>query len=211
MKPASRQTQPDAQPYSRGYEDRVIAQPQNHARRCKARMRQTRPASQALPGAAASPNESGSANGEQAIQLYVREIGQVKPLTAQEELGLVRQIKKGNRKARHRLITASLRRVAEISREYENIGLPLLDLISEGNLGLLKAIERFDPAQGDSFAACSTWWIKQSIKRALAKHTRPIPSEKPRRAASQPLAAPIRRNLYDEDYPLVWRGSLVSL
>jgi RNA polymerase primary sigma factor len=113
--------------------------------------------SQALPGEAASPTEprspngpggNGAAKGERAIHLYLREIGQVELLTPQQELELVLEIKQGNQKARHRLLTASLRRVVQISREYESIGLPLLDLISEGNMGLLKAIERFDPARG---------------------------------------------------------------
>jgi RNA polymerase primary sigma factor len=104
-----------------------------------------------------------------AIRLYLREIGQVKPLCPEEEIQLVARIRQGDAKARECLIKGNLRRVAEICREYENIGLPLLDLISEGNLGLLKAVQRFDPTNGGCFAEFSTWWIKQSIKRALAR------------------------------------------
>jgi DNA-directed RNA polymerase sigma subunit (sigma70/sigma32) len=118
------------------------------------------------------PRERSARNGEAALKLYLREVGQVKQLTAREELGLVARAKKGDRKARERLIKGNLRRVAEISGEYENIGLPLLDLISEGNLGLLKAVARFDPGKGATFSAFSTWWIKQSIKRALSCDSR---------------------------------------
>ena len=103
-----------------------------------------------------------------AVMLYLRAIDEVKPVTAREELELIARTKQGDRKSRERLIKANLRRVTEISREYESIGLPLLDLISEGNLGLLKAVERFDPAGVRTFASYSSWWIKQSIKRALA-------------------------------------------
>ncbi len=149
-----------------------------------------------------------SANGEKAIQLYVRQIRQIKPLTPQEELELVLQCKKGSRKARHRLITASLRRVAEISREYENIGLPLLDLISEGNMGLLKAVDRFDPAKGKPFAAYRTWWIKQSIKCALAKLIRALPKQ-PHRAARRLFDWPTRCTFFEED-SFVGRGLLAN-
>jgi DNA-directed RNA polymerase sigma subunit (sigma70/sigma32) len=103
-----------------------------------------------------------------AIQLYLREVGQVKLLTPQQETELVARTRQGDRKARETLIKGHLRRVVEISSEYENIGLSLLDLISEGNLGLMKAVDRFDPAKGAAFSAFSTWWIKQAIKRALA-------------------------------------------
>jgi DNA-directed RNA polymerase sigma subunit (sigma70/sigma32) len=111
---------------------------------------------------------------DQAITLYLREIGQVPRLTPAEELELLGRIRKGDRRARERLIKAKLRLVVKISREYENIGLPLLDLISEGNLGLLKAVERFDPAKDTDFSACSAWWIKQAIKRALASQSRTV-------------------------------------
>jgi Sigma-70 region 2/Sigma-70 factor, region 1.2 len=104
---------------------------------------------------------------EAAFTLYLREIGQVKPVTPQEELALVARIKQGDREARERLIKANLRRVAEISRQYQDLGLSLLDLISEGNVGLLKAVEKFEPSEDSSFATFSASWIKQSIRRAL--------------------------------------------
>ena len=103
-----------------------------------------------------------------AIRLYLREVGQVKRLTPQQQTELAARTKKGDRKARRQLITASLHLVVRIARNYEDLGLPLLDLVSEGNLGLLKAIARFDPAKEDNFATHSSWWIRKSIKRALA-------------------------------------------
>ncbi len=83
-----------------------------------------------------------------AIKLYLREIGQVKLLTPQEEIELAARIKKGDKKAREQMIKANLRLVVKIARDYDGIGLPLLDLISEGNIGLMKAVERFDPRKG---------------------------------------------------------------
>src|SRR5580704_9820222 len=87
-------------------------------------------------------------DGDTAIKLYLREIGQVKLLTPQEEIELAARIKKGDKKAREQMIKANLRLVVKIARDYEGIGLPLLDLISEGNIGLMKAVERFDPKKG---------------------------------------------------------------
>jgi DNA-directed RNA polymerase sigma subunit (sigma70/sigma32) len=166
------------------YEDCAIPQRQNSPRKRKANKTNLPFEANLLPdwpGLEKEPSPNGGAstggpqppersarNGETAINLYLREIGQVKPLTPREEMVLVTRVRKGDRKAREQLIKGSLRRVAEISGEFENIGLSQLDLISEGNLGLLKAVERFDPAKGTTFSAFSTWWIKQSIKRALS-------------------------------------------
>ena len=113
-------------------------------------------------------------NGDAAVKLYVCEVGQVKLLTPQEETVLIVRIKSGDRKAREGLIKGNLRRVVEISREYEDSGLPLLDLISEGNMGLMKAVDRFEPINGNNFSAYSTWWIRQSIKRAIANQVKPL-------------------------------------
>jgi len=113
-------------------------------------------------------------DGETAIKLYLREIGQVKLLTPQEEVELAARIKKGDKKARERMIKANLRLVVKIAHDYENFGLPLLDLISEGNIGLMKAVERFDPAKGGKLSTYGSWWIKQSIKRALANQSKTI-------------------------------------
>lgn len=109
-----------------------------------------------------------------ALQLYYREIGQVKLLTPQEELELARRIRKGDSEARQQMIQANLRLVVKIARDYEGLGLPLLDLINEGNLGLIKGVERFDPAKGAKLSTYSAWWIKQSIKRALANQVKTI-------------------------------------
>jgi RNA polymerase primary sigma factor len=113
-------------------------------------------------------------DGETAIKLYLREIGQVKLLTPQEEIDLAGRIKKGDKKAREQMIKANLRLVVKIAHDYENFGLPLLDLINEGNIGLMKAVERFDPAKGGKLSTYGSWWIKQSIKRALANQSKTI-------------------------------------
>jgi RNA polymerase primary sigma factor len=113
-------------------------------------------------------------DGDTAIKLYLREIGQVKLLTPQEEIVLAARIKRGDKKAREQMIKANLRLVVKIARDYDGIGLPLLDLISEGNIGLMKAVERFDPKKGGKLSTYGSWWIKQSIKRALANQSKTI-------------------------------------
>jgi RNA polymerase primary sigma factor len=118
--------------------------------------------------------ESSAYDGDTAIKLYLREIGQVKLLTPQEEIQLAARIKKGDKKARELMIKANLRLVVKIARDYDGIGLPLLDLISEGNIGLMKAVERFDPKKGGKLSTYGSWWIKQSIKRALANQSKTI-------------------------------------
>src|SRR5450432_837968 len=118
--------------------------------------------------------ERSSYDGDTAIKLYLREIGQHKLLTPDEEIELAARIKKGDKKAREQMIKANLLLVVKIARDYEGIGLPLLDLISEGNIGLMKAVERFDPAKGGKLSTYGSWWIKQSIKRALANQSKTI-------------------------------------
>jgi RNA polymerase primary sigma factor len=95
-------------------------------------------------------------------------------LTPQQEIDLAGKIKKGDTGARERMINANLRLVVTIAHDYANLGLPLLDLISEGNIGLTKAVERFDPAKGAKLSTYAAWWIRQSIKRALANQSRTI-------------------------------------
>ena len=140
-------------------------------------------AAKAAEAAARAEAESSNVNrarertaydGDTAIKLYLREIGLVKLLTPQEEIELAAKIKKGDKKARELMIKANLRLVVKIARDYEGIGLPLLDLISEGNIGLMKAVERFDPAKGGKLSTYGSWWIKQSIKRALANQSKTI-------------------------------------
>ena len=108
------------------------------------------------------------------IKIYLREIGQVALLTPQQEIQLAAKIKKGNKEARMMMIKANLRLVVKIAHDYANLGLPLLDLISEGNIGLMKAVERFDPSKGGKLSTYAAWWIKQSIKRALANQSKTI-------------------------------------
>jgi RNA polymerase primary sigma factor len=124
--------------------------------------------------APAPERERSSYDGDTAIKLYLREIGQVKLLTPQEEIQLAARIKKGDKKARELMIKANLRLVVKIAHDYENFGLPLLDLINEGNIGLMKAVERFDPSKGGKLSTYGSWWIKQSIKRALANQSKTI-------------------------------------
>src|SRR5438045_7480827 len=108
------------------------------------------------------------------LERYLKEIGRIPLLTPQQEMELARKIRKGNAAARERMINANLRLVVTIARDYANFGLPLLDLISEGNIGLTKAVERFDPAKGAKLSTYAMWWIKQSIKRALADQSKTI-------------------------------------
>src|SRR6478672_6950154 len=111
---------------------------------------------------------------ETSIKIYLREIMQTPLLTAQQEIELAARIKKGDSEARAWMIKANLRLVVKIAHDYLNLGLPFLDLISEGNIGLMKAVERFDPAKGGKLSTYGAWWIKQSIKRALANQSKTI-------------------------------------
>jgi RNA polymerase primary sigma factor len=108
------------------------------------------------------------------LQLYLNEIGQVKLLNREEEIQLAKRIKRGDKRARELMITANLRLVVKIARDYEGLGLPLLDLINEGNIGLMKGVERFDPKKGAKLSTYAAWWIKQSIMAALANQSKTI-------------------------------------
>jgi RNA polymerase primary sigma factor len=105
---------------------------------------------------------------------YLTEIGKTPLLTPQQEIELAAKIKRGSNQAVLAMIQANLRLVVKIARDYSNLGLPLMDLISEGNIGLMKAVERFDPAKGGKLSTYAAWWIKQSIKRALANQSKTI-------------------------------------
>ena len=115
-----------------------------------------------------------SYDGDTAVRLYLREIGKVKLLTREEEIELAKRVQKGDAQAREEMIKANLRLVVRLARGYEGIGLPLLDLISEGNIGLMKAVERFDPTKGAKLSTYGSWWIKQAMKRALANQAKTI-------------------------------------
>jgi RNA polymerase primary sigma factor len=121
--------------------------------------------------AAAAPSETPERNN---LQLYLQEIGKTPLLTIDEEVKLARRILKGDKAARDHMISANLRLVVKIAMDYKDFGLPLLDLISEGNIGLIKAVERFDPSKGGKLSTYAAWWIKQSIKRALANQSKTI-------------------------------------
>lgn len=108
------------------------------------------------------------------LRYYLDQIGKTPLLTAEQEVALARRIQKGDADARQAMIQANLRLVVRIARDYEDFGLPFMDLISEGNLGLIKAVERFDPDKGGKLSTYAAWWIKQSIKRALATHGRSL-------------------------------------
>lgn len=111
---------------------------------------------------------------QESLNIYLRQISTVPLLTVEEEIQLAAKISKGDAKARETMITANLRLVVKIAKEYSNIGLSLLDLINEGNIGLMKAVERFDPTKGGKLSTYASWWIKQSIKRALANQSKTI-------------------------------------
>lgn len=108
------------------------------------------------------------------IKIYLQEIGKTPLLKPSEEVELAALIKQGDAKARERMIKSNLRLVVKIAHDYDGFGLPLLDLISEGNIGLIKAVERFDPQKGGKLSTYAAWWIKQSIKRALANQSKTI-------------------------------------
>jgi len=111
---------------------------------------------------------------DQSFDHYLREIGEIELLTAAEEVELARQIKQGNEDALEKLTKANLRFVVSVAKQYQNQGLSLGDLISEGNLGLIKAAKRFDGTKGFKFISYAVWWIRQAIFQALAEHSRII-------------------------------------
>jgi RNA polymerase primary sigma factor len=108
------------------------------------------------------------------LEQYLREISEVPLLTPGEEVKLARRIQRGDKKAREHMIRANLRLCVKIARDYEHHGVPLLDLVNEGNIGLMKAVDYFDPTKGAKFSTYSSWWIKQAVKRAVANQSRTI-------------------------------------
>ena len=106
------------------------------------------------------------------LEKYLQEIGKEELLTVEEEVELAQQIRKGDRKALERLTKANLRFVVSVAKQYQNQGLTLPDLINEGNVGLIKAAEKFDETRGLKFISCAVWWIRQSILQAIAEQSR---------------------------------------
>jgi RNA polymerase primary sigma factor len=111
---------------------------------------------------------------DSSVRLYMREIMKTDLLTPEQEVELAARIKTGDEKAREIMIKANLRLVVKLARDFSNYGVPLADLISEGNIGLMKAVEKFDPAKGGKLSTYAGWWIKQAIKRALANQGKTI-------------------------------------
>jgi len=109
-----------------------------------------------------------------ALSLYMKDIGQAPLLTAEEEVYYARKVQKDCIESKNRMIESNLRLVVKISRRYSNRGLTLLDLIEEGNLGLIRAVEKFDPELGYRFSTYATWWIRQTVERGLMNQTRTI-------------------------------------
>ncbi len=119
-------------------------------------------------------SERGPWDENTSLRLYLREAVETPLLTPKEEVVLAHRIQAGDEAAREHMIRANLRLVVKIAREYEDYGLPLLDLINEGNMGLMRAVERFDPTKGAKLSTYAAWWIKQSIKRALSNQAKSI-------------------------------------
>jgi len=111
---------------------------------------------------------------DDSVRMYLSEIGKVKLLTAEEEVTLARRVRKGEIPAKQALMTANLRLVVSIAKKYIGRGLSFLDLIQEGNLGLVRAVDKFDPERGFKFSTYATWWIRQAITRAIADQARTI-------------------------------------
>ncbi|MBI4101258.1 RNA polymerase sigma factor RpoD [Candidatus Microgenomates bacterium] len=111
---------------------------------------------------------------DDSVRLYLREIGKISLLTAEEEILLARRVKKGDKRAKDKMAEANMRLVVSIAKRYVGRGLDLLDLIQEGNTGLLRAVEKFDPNKGFKFSTYATWWIRQAITRAIADQARVI-------------------------------------
>ena len=140
-------------------------------------------AEEAVVKPAAEEGESEASAGEKkdvyyshadATRIYLKEIGFSPLLSAEEEVFFARKAQKGDGKARKRMIESNLRLVVKIARRYMNRGLSLLDLIEEGNLGLIRAVEKFDPERGFRFSTYATWWIRQTIERGIMNQTRTI-------------------------------------
>lgn len=121
-----------------------------------------------------APMERQPYDGDTAFKLYLREVSETQLLTPDQEKKLAGKIRRGDKQARELMIKANLRLVVKIARDYEGYGLPLLDLVNEGNIGLMTAVERFDPRKGAKLSTYSAWWIKQAIKRALANQSKTI-------------------------------------
>ncbi len=118
--------------------------------------------------------ENVDAFADDSVRLYLREIGKIPLLTPEEEADLAQRIVKGDKKAKDKMVESNMRLVVSIAKRYGGRGLDFLDLIQEGNTGLLRAVEKFDPAKGFKFSTYATWWVRQAITRAIADQARTI-------------------------------------
>ncbi len=118
--------------------------------------------------------ENVDAFADDSVRLYLREIGKIPLLTAEEEAELAQRIVKGDKKAKDKMVEANMRLVVSIAKRYGGRGLDFLDLIQEGNTGLLRAVDKFDPKKGFKFSTYATWWVRQAITRAIADQARTI-------------------------------------
>ena len=109
-----------------------------------------------------------------AIKLYLKDIKPIALLSAKEEVALARRVRRGDTRARKRMVQANLRLVISIAKRYGNLGVPLADLIEEGNLGLMRAVQKFNPSRGYRFSTYGAWWIKQFVLRAIANQGKTI-------------------------------------
>ena len=154
-----------------------------------------------------------SSKSDGALNSYLRKAGQVPLLTPDEEIELGRRIQNGDAAARERMIHANLRLVVTIARDYVNLGLPLLDLISEGNIALMEAVGRFDPGKGSKLSTYASWWIKWAIKRALVNQSKTVrlPAQVVDRIASMNLDAieDTTRNSRMRNYVLSSQGAII--
>ena len=147
---------------------RVVPKPAPVVRPTPAPDKDTDPTEPGLPWEELSSEERSP------IRYYLDQIGKTPLLTLEEETALARRVLKGDEAARQKMIQSNLRLVVRIAKDYDNFGLSLMDLISEGNFGLIKAVERFDPDKGGKLSTYASWWIKQAIKRALASNGKTI-------------------------------------
>lgn len=132
------------------------------------------------------------------ITRYLQDIGKIKLLTAEEELELAKRIQEGDKTAMEPLIKANLRFVVSIAKQYQNQGLPLDDLINEGNMGLFKAAQKFDPSRGFKFISYAVWWIRQSIMQAISEQSRLVRLPLNRVSTIQKISK--ANHLFEQDY-----------
>lgn len=138
-------------------------------------VRESRQATSRAPDSVpAKTSKSGPSRGSDVTRIYLSEIGRAELLTAEEEVTFARAARAGCLQSRQRMIESNLRLVVNIARAYVKRGLPLLDLVEEGNLGLIRAVEKFDPDRGCRFSTYATWWIRQSVERAIMNQCRTV-------------------------------------